>query len=251
MSDLERIYIRSSIPSKNGEGKLARFNQMKTKNGFPRLISQAVFNDASNGYLVDDTCIFGAEVFVIKNNNNRKVESLSAAGYLNHPNGVYAWIVSDFSNMNLERDNWSPVFSAAGKKWKIRISSTKKRGKKYLSLHLYSANTQTNFLDFNFLSWFRRHNRETFSQGGDFYVEYIIRVRDQLHEEHEIGKACCWFYAKSSNIGYGFKYFMPLEDLKDPPEGFLLNDSVVIDVEFNLVREVKNILDVAPFDNEM
>lgn len=32
--------------------------------GFDKFIPQAYFKDPANGYLVDDTCVFGAEVYV-------------------------------------------------------------------------------------------------------------------------------------------------------------------------------------------
>ncbi|KAJ8900321.1 hypothetical protein K2173_024961 [Erythroxylum novogranatense] len=43
-----------------------RFHELKTVFGFNKLLSLEAFNDVRNGYLDDDSCIFGAEVFVIK-----------------------------------------------------------------------------------------------------------------------------------------------------------------------------------------
>ncbi|GMJ00767.1 hypothetical protein HRI_003745900 [Hibiscus trionum] len=43
-----------------------RFYEMRTKWGFSQFFSQETFNDAANGYLVDDCCTFGAEVFEIQ-----------------------------------------------------------------------------------------------------------------------------------------------------------------------------------------
>ncbi|GAY34876.1 hypothetical protein CUMW_013770 [Citrus unshiu] len=42
-------------------GKERRFNGVKLEWGFDQFIPLEAFNDASNGYLVDDTCVFGAE----------------------------------------------------------------------------------------------------------------------------------------------------------------------------------------------
>lgn len=41
---------------------------MKTEWGFPQLVSLESFHDTSNGYLVGDCCIFGAEVFLMERN---------------------------------------------------------------------------------------------------------------------------------------------------------------------------------------
>ncbi|XP_056162965.1 ubiquitin C-terminal hydrolase 12-like [Syzygium oleosum] len=53
------------------EGKNRRFHAMKSKWGIPRFMPLKTFADPSNGYLVDDTCptttcVFGAEVYVVK-----------------------------------------------------------------------------------------------------------------------------------------------------------------------------------------
>uniref|UniRef100_A0A6N2LR46 Protein kinase domain-containing protein n=1 Tax=Salix viminalis TaxID=40686 RepID=A0A6N2LR46_SALVM len=40
---------------------------IKNKWGFPQMLSLSIFNNASNGYLIGDSCVFGVEVFVIKN----------------------------------------------------------------------------------------------------------------------------------------------------------------------------------------
>ncbi|KAK2451354.1 TRAF family protein [Trifolium repens] len=48
--------------------------EMKKEWGFEQLISLEELFDSSNGYFVDDSCVFGAEVFVIRRCN--KLESL-------------------------------------------------------------------------------------------------------------------------------------------------------------------------------
>lgn len=44
----------------------SQFNSLFTKRGFTKLISKKTLIDPSKGYVVDDCCVFGAEVFVIK-----------------------------------------------------------------------------------------------------------------------------------------------------------------------------------------
>ncbi|KAB1200361.1 Ubiquitin carboxyl-terminal hydrolase 12 [Morella rubra] len=53
-----------TLQDANGEVRL--FHAMKTEWGFARFLTLRTFGDALNGYLVDDSCVFGAEVFVIK-----------------------------------------------------------------------------------------------------------------------------------------------------------------------------------------
>ncbi|XP_022146383.1 uncharacterized protein LOC111015611 [Momordica charantia] len=48
------------------DGKVRRFHAMKTEWGFGKLVSLETFNDSSNGFLVDDCCAFGVDIFVMK-----------------------------------------------------------------------------------------------------------------------------------------------------------------------------------------
>ncbi|EYU25543.1 hypothetical protein MIMGU_mgv1a017675mg [Erythranthe guttata] len=52
-----------------------RFQTMKFEWGLLKFISKEILSDPSNGYLVNDTCVFGAEVFVIE--RQAAVECLS------------------------------------------------------------------------------------------------------------------------------------------------------------------------------
>lgn len=47
-------------------GKSRRFNALSPKGGFPGLITKKRLMDPRNGYIVDDNCVFGGEVFVMK-----------------------------------------------------------------------------------------------------------------------------------------------------------------------------------------
>ncbi|KAI3440957.1 uncharacterized protein J3R85_002994, partial [Psidium guajava] len=49
-----------------GQGRVMRFHALQTELGVPRYMPLKTFTDPSNGYLVDDTCVFGVEVLVTK-----------------------------------------------------------------------------------------------------------------------------------------------------------------------------------------
>ncbi|KDO38594.1 hypothetical protein CISIN_1g047515mg, partial [Citrus sinensis] len=89
-------------------GKERRFNGVKLEWGFDQFIPLEAFNDASNGYLVDDTCVFGAEVFV-KERNIIKGECLSMANITS--SCKFVWMGENFSKLD-ERRQESQVFSA-------------------------------------------------------------------------------------------------------------------------------------------
>ncbi|KAK6285426.1 hypothetical protein POUND7_011605 [Theobroma cacao] len=79
-----RLFVFDQIRDKyltiEDAGAVKRFHQMKTEWGFDQLLALESFNDPANGYLVDDSCVFGAEVFVIE--QTRKLERLRV-----YPNG--------------------------------------------------------------------------------------------------------------------------------------------------------------------
>ncbi|XP_050211398.1 BTB/POZ and MATH domain-containing protein 6-like [Mercurialis annua] len=66
----------------DGNDKVRRFRGSKREWGFDKLISITDFKDDSNGYLVDDCCMFGAEILVIDNANKGECMSLEV-----HPKG--------------------------------------------------------------------------------------------------------------------------------------------------------------------
>ncbi|GFQ06905.1 ubiquitin carboxyl-terminal hydrolase 12, partial [Phtheirospermum japonicum] len=55
--------------------KAHRFHAMKVERGFSQFISKNDLIDPSNGYLIDDNCVFGVEVFV--HQNKAMIECLS------------------------------------------------------------------------------------------------------------------------------------------------------------------------------
>lgn len=91
-----------------------RFHRMKLEWGFDKFIPLAAFKDTAKGYLVDDTCVFGAEIYVHREKLRGKGECLSmvkdAITYKN------TWRVIDFSSLTEECIE-SNTFNAADHKW--------------------------------------------------------------------------------------------------------------------------------------
>ena len=102
----------------DASGKERRFNGLKLEWGFDQFIPLIAFNDASNGYLVEDTCVFGAEVFV-KERNMVKGECLSMEKYAY--SSKYVWKVENFSKLDKGRQE-SQVFCAGNQKWYQRFN---------------------------------------------------------------------------------------------------------------------------------
>ena len=98
-------------------GAVKRFHQMKTEWGFDQLLLLECFNDASNGYLVNDSCIFGAEVFVIEHKANWECLSM-----INQPaHNTISFKLKNFSKSD-KKSYESPLQSIAGFKWYVVYS---------------------------------------------------------------------------------------------------------------------------------
>ncbi|KAI6668057.1 hypothetical protein NL676_036598, partial [Syzygium grande] len=71
-----------------------RFHAMQSQWGIPRFMPLATFTDPSNGYLIDDTCVFGVEILIIKNSGLGEcftpIEGTSC---------THEWNVSKFSTL--------------------------------------------------------------------------------------------------------------------------------------------------------
>ncbi|KAG8370589.1 hypothetical protein BUALT_Bualt14G0132800 [Buddleja alternifolia] len=95
-----------------------RFHGMKQEWGFDKFIPHTTFKDADNGYLVNDTCVFGAEVYVCQEKHTGKGECLSmikdAITYKN------TWRIENFNSLNQECVDSIP-FNAADHKWKMQV----------------------------------------------------------------------------------------------------------------------------------
>ncbi|EXB39108.1 hypothetical protein L484_016578 [Morus notabilis] len=102
------------------------------------LLPLETFKDPSNGYLVDDSCMFGAEVFVIKNTG--KWESLSFVKAPNIKNSTFTWEVENFSELD-EDFYLSEMFSVGRTLWKLKIYPNGLHPFKGKALSLYLAPT--------------------------------------------------------------------------------------------------------------
>lgn len=94
---------------------------MKQECGFGRFLALRTFNDPLNGYLVNDTCVFGAEVYVCKENNRGKGESLlMMKDAISHK---HTWKIQALSTIKEDFQESLP-FNAGDHKWYAISHST-------------------------------------------------------------------------------------------------------------------------------
>ncbi|KAL2940662.1 Ubiquitin carboxyl-terminal hydrolase 12, partial [Bienertia sinuspersici] len=122
-----------------------------TEWGIPKLLSLESFTDASNGFLVNDCCSFGAEVLV----RNAQIKRSSASLLKSDCERCYTWKIENFSDLN--KRLYSPVFSKLG----LYPRGDNRVKGKHLSLFLW--------LD----------NANDLTHGSNLYTEYSLCIKNQ------------------------------------------------------------------------
>ncbi|KAI3459809.1 hypothetical protein Pfo_016472 [Paulownia fortunei] len=191
-------------------GKMRRFHAMKPKWGFSKLISKKSLTDQSNGYLVDDNCVFGAEVFV--NKSQRVIECVS----LLKVSVPYKrdWKISKFSKL---KHVWtSEKFSAGDHHWKIELYPNGNGRGKGRSVSIYLGCVDS----------------KSFDSHEKVKADFSMRIKNKFR------KASNWF--TSSETTWGWREFIPITDMCDPCKGFIIDDCCLLEIEISVQAVVRN-----------
>ncbi|GAB4838749.1 hypothetical protein Ancab_028292 [Ancistrocladus abbreviatus] len=191
------------------DGKERKFDAGHLEWGISQALPIATFIDASNGLLVNDSCTFGAEVYVIKNTPTLVRLSLMQKTTLrSHP-----WVVDYFPLLN--KETYSSIFPIEGRHWKLCLyPKGNLRGKdKYLSLYLYLVDA-TDLTD-----------------GRKLYADFVLSIKDQLNDSDHEKSVGFWF--DSGKDHEGFDDFLPLTELNNPLKGYKANGTVIIATTIN------------------
>ncbi|KAK8593888.1 hypothetical protein V6N12_045961 [Hibiscus sabdariffa] len=101
---------------KDIEVPVRRFYEMKKEWGFSQLLSQETFKNGDNGYLVEDCCIFGAELLIIE-----PPPELGQLSMIKNPSGgTIRWKIENFSLLD-QKVYYSPVQSVGDIKWYLMV----------------------------------------------------------------------------------------------------------------------------------
>ncbi|XP_059461405.1 uncharacterized protein LOC132190430 [Corylus avellana] len=203
----------------DANGRVRRFHKLKTKWGIDQLLSHDTLNDSSNGYLVDDTCVFGVEVSVSK--GPCKGECLSM---INEPQRNYfTWKIDNFTALK-DKDYASEQFTVEGQRWKLKLfpNGVGKGADTCLSLFLMSLG-----------------DSEILYPNKKVYAKFKLRIRNQINSNHHERTVEYWF--SGPNIDYGFSEFLSLRDLKNTSNGYLVGDVLFFECKIDVISLVKDL----------
>lgn len=96
------------------DNRVKHFHAMKTEWGFAKFLPLCDFENAANGYLIGDSCIFGAEVFVLKHTGQG--ECVSILALRDQFTNIYTWKIHHFSTLN-EKSYSSDKFTVGDYLW--------------------------------------------------------------------------------------------------------------------------------------
>ncbi|XP_027183332.1 uncharacterized protein LOC113781574 [Coffea eugenioides] len=195
-------------------GKFRHLYALKKDTGLPRLMQLDVFKDEENGYLVQDKCVFGVEVSV----NSYKGRGEYLAMPVKPSSATYTWKIVDYSKSDEPR--LSDAFTRQDFKWRLIMllpRGTKRDEAKYLSLYLNSLDSKITL---------------------SVYAEFKLRVKHQQNGKDIEQTADHLFTSMQSYRGFGA--FQSLNDIADTSKGFLVNDTLIVELEFVRISSVKS-----------
>ncbi|XP_042508988.1 uncharacterized protein LOC122084644 isoform X2 [Macadamia integrifolia] len=193
----------------------ATFDEPNTKWRVDEFMSLETFSDPSCGFLVKDSCIFGATVFVCRERCSGKGECLQMI-----TEGVtteYRWKIEKISQ--IKESCKSEPFGSGYHKW---------------TLHFYPGGCGVGLG--NYISLFCRSGSSSPLIQGP-YVRYSLKVIDQSNG-NGIGKCATYWYPVEGK-GCGYPKFMPLCVFSDPSKGFLVEDTCIISAKFTIIGSIE------------
>ncbi|KAG8363022.1 hypothetical protein BUALT_BualtUnG0012800 [Buddleja alternifolia] len=186
------------------KGITRRFLSMKSEWGFSKFISKKIFTDPSNGYIVDDNCVFGAEVFSVK--SKLVVDRLSMLKIITPY--TRDWKISQFSTL---KHRWtSENFFVADQEWNIVLYPKGNNQEEGRSVSIYLCYVGPN---------------------PKVMADFSICIKNQINSEHCKTRTSHWF---SSSTDWGFSEFISLVDTDDGAKGFIVNDCCILKIEISV-----------------
>ncbi|GMN72110.1 hypothetical protein TIFTF001_052790 [Ficus carica] len=190
------------------DATVRRFHCLKTQWGIVKFMDLETFNHPPNGYLVNDTCSFGVEVFIVKTTS--KAECLSM---LNNPK-TYK-ITWNIPNVSRRKSDEIGCFIAGDYKWRVRFypnAYQAEQGK--INNNVFVALELDSLLP----------------AGNKLFVRYTFRVMDQKKDNHVERSG-----SNRMSSAFGFRDFMSQAKFKDPENGYLVDDACILEAEFEVL----------------
>ncbi|CAL9148285.1 unnamed protein product [Musa hybrid cultivar] len=175
------------------------------------------FKDPKSGLLVNDCCVFGAEVmeaFACKLGREGVSECLSLNKEITPP--TYTWVIKNFSKLSTKQV--SEVFTSGGYNWHIDL---------YPSVQSH-PNIVAMFVVLDKFILFASKTR--------VYVDYSLCLVDQINGKHEKISVREQF---ASGRGCSRRAMvLNSKDIQNPSRGFLHNETCIVEASLTVLGKV-------------
>ncbi|XP_042400617.1 uncharacterized protein LOC121990573 [Zingiber officinale] len=203
-----KLFIYDQLHAEHVQKEGEDYFHSKSHDGFCCKIALNKFNSSKSGLLVNDCCIFGAEVleaFACKLDKEGIHESLSLKKDLTAR--IYTWVIKDVSK---SKDRLlSETVAAGGYNWRISL---------YPNL--------ASFKDF-FAMFLIMDNASNLGSKTRVYVDFSFCLLDQHNAKHWKRSVKHLFSSESAN--WGWRDFLSWNDVQDPSRGFLRNETCIVE----------------------
>ncbi|KAF5814147.1 putative ubiquitinyl hydrolase 1 [Helianthus annuus] len=199
-------------------GHRTRFHEKKMTWGFDKLIPLESFVESKNGYLLNDSCVFGVEVIAVP-----EFTQVDRCLLMTRPPAImntYTWTINKFSTVT-EDVLYSEVFKVGKVKWKLKI---------YPKGYGLCIGTHLSF----FLGV---HDTASFPDGWKVYAKFKLRLKKHGLKSDIEEETDNWFCNSADD--WGFSGFILLSELNDSENGFLLNDNLTVEAEISVMGTLR------------
>ncbi|KAL7252611.1 hypothetical protein ACSBR1_007224 [Camellia fascicularis] len=125
----------------------------------------------------------------------------------------FTWKIEKISRLNTKK-HYSEIFTIEGYKWRVLVFP-KGNNVEHLSIYLAVADSKS-----------LPHQWSKFAQ-------FSIGVINQIHDKSTVRKYTQHHF-NEREIDWGFTSFMPLSELYDSCEGYLVNDTVIVEADVSV-----------------
>ncbi|KAL1199562.1 Ubiquitin C-terminal hydrolase 12 [Cardamine amara subsp. amara] len=188
------------------DGLVKRYSDEKKELGYGQLIPQSMFYNTNEGYIEHDTGSFGAEIFIVK--PAQKQEKVTFLSKL--PNNVFTWKMRHFSTLE-DKAYHSDEFLVGDRYWRLG-SRPKGDGEGSVPLYLFAQGYMADAVKTN--TW----------------GAVNLRLKNQRTSNHKQRYSAAW-YPIGRGYGVGVDNIISYSELKDPSNGYLVDDTIIFEAE--------------------
>ncbi|GAB4852802.1 hypothetical protein Ancab_040562 [Ancistrocladus abbreviatus] len=197
------------------ELQVQHFDDIENEQGISRVLSLSNFTNTSNGFLMNDCCMFRVEVTTMNTiAQNACLRALNA-----QRDNTFSWPIQHFSKLN--EDEYSDQFTMEGHSWKLLIHPRGFGSGKGKSLSMFLV-----LIDFSDLT-----------NGRKLHARMELRLKNLRSGPHSSQIISAWY--TRSFFSWGHDNVASLCDLHNLEKGFKIDDKLIVEVELKQLYLMK------------